>query len=186
MALITCPECGKEISDRAPACINCGYPIGNESSGDTQPEATDLNTDTPKNVVIENYDEAFKIYIAKIIQKNTKLELWEAKSLLNNTPCTLQESITYGQALALIKKFSGVPVVLHITELDGRIAETIAPDEKLPEKPKVDAGQVKCPSCGSLEFSAGNRGYSLITGFIGSGKTVITCLKCGHRWRPGH
>ena len=27
MALIKCPECGKEISDRADKCINCGYPI---------------------------------------------------------------------------------------------------------------------------------------------------------------
>ena len=27
MALIPCPECGKEISDQAPACIHCGYPL---------------------------------------------------------------------------------------------------------------------------------------------------------------
>lgn len=27
MALIKCPECGKEISDKATACIHCGYPI---------------------------------------------------------------------------------------------------------------------------------------------------------------
>lgn len=27
MALIKCPECGKEISDKAHACIHCGYPI---------------------------------------------------------------------------------------------------------------------------------------------------------------
>ena len=27
MALIKCPECGNEISNRAPACIFCGYPI---------------------------------------------------------------------------------------------------------------------------------------------------------------
>lgn len=27
MALITCPECGKQISDQAPACIHCGYPL---------------------------------------------------------------------------------------------------------------------------------------------------------------
>lgn len=26
MALIRCPECGKEISDKAPACIHCGHP----------------------------------------------------------------------------------------------------------------------------------------------------------------
>ena len=28
MALIACPECGREISDMAETCINCGYPIG--------------------------------------------------------------------------------------------------------------------------------------------------------------
>ena len=27
MALIKCPECGKEISDRAAACIHCGFPL---------------------------------------------------------------------------------------------------------------------------------------------------------------
>lgn len=27
MALIKCPECGKEISDASTACIHCGYPI---------------------------------------------------------------------------------------------------------------------------------------------------------------
>lgn len=27
MALIRCPECGKEISDQTPACIYCGYPL---------------------------------------------------------------------------------------------------------------------------------------------------------------
>lgn len=32
MALINCPECGKEVSDRASACIHCGCPIAKESS----------------------------------------------------------------------------------------------------------------------------------------------------------
>ncbi len=27
MALIKCPECGKEISDKSVSCINCGFPI---------------------------------------------------------------------------------------------------------------------------------------------------------------
>ena len=27
LALITCPDCGKEVSSRAPACPNCGCPI---------------------------------------------------------------------------------------------------------------------------------------------------------------
>ena len=31
MALIKCPECGKEISDRAPLCVNCGCPIQSQN-----------------------------------------------------------------------------------------------------------------------------------------------------------
>lgn len=30
MALIKCPECGREISDKAGSCPNCGYPISAE------------------------------------------------------------------------------------------------------------------------------------------------------------
>lgn len=29
MALITCPECGKEVSDKSEVCIHCGFPIIN-------------------------------------------------------------------------------------------------------------------------------------------------------------
>ena len=27
MALINCPECGQEISDKAKWCVHCGYPL---------------------------------------------------------------------------------------------------------------------------------------------------------------
>ena len=33
MALIRCPECGREISDQADACPGCGYPIRKKSEG---------------------------------------------------------------------------------------------------------------------------------------------------------
>lgn len=32
MALIKCPECGKEVSDKAKMCINCGCPLEEMSS----------------------------------------------------------------------------------------------------------------------------------------------------------
>lgn len=35
MALINCPECGKEISDKAASCPNCGCPIKIISSENT-------------------------------------------------------------------------------------------------------------------------------------------------------
>ena len=27
MAMIKCSECGKDISDKAPACVGCGAPV---------------------------------------------------------------------------------------------------------------------------------------------------------------
>ena len=33
MALIKCPDCGKEISDRAESCLFCGCPIGTAKDG---------------------------------------------------------------------------------------------------------------------------------------------------------
>jgi len=44
---------------------------------------------------------------------------------------------------------------------------------------------VRCPKCGSTQIHAGQFGLILITGFLGAGDIVITCLKCGHRFRPG-
>ena len=32
MALIKCPDCGKEVSDVAPACPNCGRPIAQQQN----------------------------------------------------------------------------------------------------------------------------------------------------------
>ncbi len=46
------------------------------------------------------------------------------------------------------------------------------------------ANTVKCPRCGSTNITAGQRGFSLLTGFVGSGKTVNRCASCGHKWKP--
>lgn len=43
---------------------------------------------------------------------------------------------------------------------------------------------VRCPKCGSTQITTGQRGYSLITGFLGSNKTVNRCAKCGYKWEP--
>ena len=45
--------------------------------------------------------------------------------------------------------------------------------------------QIKCPKCGSTSIATVNRGYSFFTGFLGSGKPMNVCQKCGHKWKPG-
>jgi len=45
MALIECPECGGQVSDRAPACPHCGVPIAQGVTADTNPAAAAPETD---------------------------------------------------------------------------------------------------------------------------------------------
>lgn len=46
-------------------------------------------------------------------------------------------------------------------------------------------GQPFCPKCGCTSLSANKKGYSMVTGTIGSKDVYVTCLKCGHRWKAG-
>lgn len=56
--------------------------------------------------------------------------------------------------------------------------------KQVKQQSKEDKSIPKCPRCGSTSITAGQRGYSLIWGFIGSGNTVNRCSKCGHKWKP--
>lgn len=59
MGLIKCPECGKEISDKAEICVNCGFPIKNylkekgERADYLQPENKEIET-VQKDSFMEN------------------------------------------------------------------------------------------------------------------------------------
>lgn len=52
MALIKCPECGKEVSDRAPTCIHCGFTLS-EGIG----THVTTQTSTPKAATISTQKE---------------------------------------------------------------------------------------------------------------------------------
>ena len=58
--------------------------------------------------------------------------------------------------------------------------------EKNSEKFRQKAeGKPFCPFCGCTELSANNRGFSMVSGTIGSKDVYVTCLKCGNRWKAG-
>ena len=77
MALIKCPECGKEVSDRAVSCPNCAYPIEAESpEGEVRIKmSTDvffkiriINNETGKDLWEGRSQEVAKIYLEKPVQ----------------------------------------------------------------------------------------------------------------------
>ena len=66
MGLIKCPECGKDISDQAESCPNCGYPIQKNLKEKTEDsvieEVKDSNMESNAEAidVIQNVDEEKK------------------------------------------------------------------------------------------------------------------------------
>lgn len=50
MALITCPECGKEISNKSPSCIHCGCPLNNDQELHIEQITKDVEPPIPDKV----------------------------------------------------------------------------------------------------------------------------------------
>lgn len=67
MALIKCPECGKEVSDKASQCIHCGYPISSIN-----------NQSQFKNVKIKI--GTFMAGTTRVFEKQSNRKLWEGKA----------------------------------------------------------------------------------------------------------
>lgn len=49
MTLVKCPECGTEVSDKAIACVKCGYPISYPTPSDPEPSQGGLATASVKD-----------------------------------------------------------------------------------------------------------------------------------------
>ncbi len=78
-----------------------------------------------------------------------------------------------------------IPCMVRLKD-KKKICEAImkAKEEIKEEHTPVEA-QVGCPKCGSTQITSQKKGWSLGTGFLGSNKVLITCLSCGHRFKPG-
>lgn len=71
MALIKCPECGKEISDKASSCPGCGYPIKQGTLDSSILKSEEASSDTP--------DENNKESISDQITEKSKMHLKQVK-----------------------------------------------------------------------------------------------------------
>lgn len=80
-------------------------------------------------------------------------------------------------ALTLIKEFKAPPENNPGgLEVVKDILRTYIPDAfKYPEE---KTPIVRCPKCGSKEYTLMNKGYSLFTGFLGSGRVKRVCNYC--------
>jgi tellurium resistance protein TerD len=80
------------------------------------------------------------------------------------------------------------------------LKQKIEENERLDKLGLNEDDLIRCPKCGSTQITSGNKGFSvgkavvgdivagpvgLVAGAIGSKKTIITCLNCGHEWKAG-
>lgn len=206
MALISCPECGKEISDRAVVCIHCGFPL-------SEVKAFAVSSTEPREcrLVVESIPSGSpkQVPAINIICDITGMSFAEAKNLVEQDAVIVKENITSTEGNAFVLRFKAVNVnaaTLHISydfkglmtmeqefeeramlaEMDIDINEPIPqPTQKIAyDFEKKNDDTVRCPQCGSTQIHSGARGHSIVSGWLGSSKVMITCLKCGHKWDP--
>lgn len=179
MALIKCPECGREISDKAPACVHCGFPLDEVATNKS------LSEETLKKIVISNPDGLGILYqaIVNLVKNTTGISEKEAKAMVENGNPITVDHLDYKTAQAIYEKLlEATKKVSDVSDIEVKLVDT---DEIVilagKKKPLVPC----CPKCGSTAIATVNRGFSIVWGFLGSGAPVNVCQACGHKFKPG-
>lgn len=173
MALIKCPECGKEISNKSKQCIYCGYPLDEIKVSSTNQLYKVILNDCGKN----------KIQVITKIREFTGLGLADAKQLSESLPQIIQSGIDMNECELVKSHFMSVGATVEIQCDNESIAKNTTLENRQFSKIK-DKNNITCPKCGSSAVATTTRGFSLMTGFIGSGNPRNVCQNCGYKWKP--
>ena len=163
MALIKCPECGKEISDKAPACIHCGFPLSLiKGEVEKQPEKENAivkeeNIPSENGYSMELLDYGNKkVQVATALKSTLKLKDVEALELVANVPCYLFKGKQEHIVAPIIKKLDTLPVEYKLY-LNGELkrhktkVEIDKPQDTVSGRSASSyTKKIKCPNCSSL------------------------------------
>lgn len=190
MALITCPECGKQISDKAASCPGCGYPLADEDLDIVQ-ENTNIVEINGVNVDIYDLYELYsgnRVKIAQAIQKMTGIGTTESVEMTKQylkdrglRPMNWADEIfdTFGGDTSAKRVEKKQEEKRHLKQLKK---------EKIPF----------CPKCHSTSITFSSKKLSIgralvggavagrtgaVLGGLSSGKGYAVCLNCGKRWK---
>ena len=87
-------------------------------------------------------------------------------------------------AMQNLKKSDIIEYELKMSQFRNQLEQKESIEREIRRKQQDEASKPKCPKCGSTNITTGQRGFSLLTGFWGSNKTVNRCANCGHTWKP--
>lgn len=169
MALIKCPECGREISDKAEVCIHCGFPmrLTGQSSETMQEIKADLNQP--------------EMFDSQHISQTNMLTCPQCGSIISNAArsCKYCGFEDIGKYLLSLEKDK--------FRQERQEEERIRCEQERLRKENITSHTPKCPTCGSTNISkiSGSKRW-LTTGLFGLassdvGKTM-KCNHCGYKW----
>lgn len=175
--LIKCVECGKEISDKASACPHCGCPVEYTASNNHY------------RIVLVSEDSNYAMLVTKMIAALYDIKLVEAIDLEKQLSGTILSGVKKEDAELLKAKFESFGAVVRLEpdaeseelDLGDRLSKALSVQKSSPTR----ENRIRCPKCGSTSISTVNRGFSIVTGFWGSGDPRNVCQRCGHKWKPG-
>ena len=153
MALINCPECGKEISERSKQCVHCGYPLNDREQKECQND---------NNICIINGENYNLSSVIEAIRKNKDdYAQKDAHKILKEI--TGLNAVDRGSLLYIIIQLDKIPYQFNSGD-NWKLYE---------QKTK------SCPKCGCTEFVPLRRKFSLLTGFA-TNKIDMVCKNCGY------
>lgn len=128
MALITCPDCGREISDKAPSCPHCGCPMGDSLAFRNHETASDF-------VVVHGYEETFAVDVKVKVYKNDEyIGDVPAAGILKvpvDRDCDLKFKSTIRKASVHIRKGVDTNVYLSFDRFTGSLKAFTATDDNM-------------------------------------------------------
>lgn len=202
MALIKCPECNKEVSDKAEICVHCGYPISKwikeENSGSSQSNKINENVkdDNPNNIYLYREKEYNLTELVDYIKENTHPDVEINSQTWAEARHILRTYISIGKEEDLLISYIHKYRMLGTTKDRKKYYEHKKAHVSHTQFNYVPAYSNKnnmynpsqnvvcCPRCGSTSVTTEEQGYGLF-GWIGASQKKNLCQKCGHKWWPG-
>lgn len=154
MSIIKCPECGKEISDKSPQYIHCGYPIKK------------IGVCTVNGV---EYDLS---EILSIAVNNDKIRDEERANALNKVK-ELTNLKNPGGLYYIMVQEKKVPEVYNAKTVPTKTNNMRMSDER-------GSGKPLCPRCGSTDI---RRRQGLVNSKIGLYEQYYICYSCMNTFR---
>lgn len=154
MALMICPECGKEISDLSDKCIHCGYPIKKMEKFTPTIEFYQL--------VIETTGVNEKGVI-ELMQKIADITTSQGSYYLSKLPYVFLTGLTYEQYVVYAKHFADAGAMVSCQKDDAFKPNKSFEFSSL--KNKIFFESWNCPTCGKE-----------------LGPTTMICPNCGRKF----